>query len=201
MRVVWVRLAASLGVLVLAVSTVAADVTEPVSFVPWKVITPGDEPAKAPLILYWIPASRGDFKRSELLFSRPLTSFASQCIAMDVVRNDDSVMIAKLGVTGALPIAVLIDGEGKQLGKVANERGLLRVAAVERLVRDHLRAREAVLEGQLDDARRKALAGDREAAVSLYKGVWEQRCVFPRKGREAERQLKKLGVTIAGASS
>ncbi|PYQ59626.1 MAG: hypothetical protein DMF58_10950 [Acidobacteria bacterium] len=198
MRVVWVRLAAAFGIL-LAWNGWAGDLNGPVSFVPWKVIVPGDPPSIAPLTLYWIPASRDDFKHSDLLFSRSLTAFASQCVAMNVIRTDDGAMIQKLGVASALPIVVLIGADGKALGKVESERGALRVTAVERLVRDQLRARESTLDGQLDDARKKALAGDRDSAVSLYKSAWDLRCVFPRKGREAQRELKKLGVVLAEA--
>ena len=191
MRVEWVRLA-FLAIGVLAASAAGADFNGPVSFVPWKVIAPGDSPAKAPMTLYWIPASRDDFKRSELLFSRPLTSYASQCVAMQVIRADDAAMIEKLGAAGALPIAVLIDGDGKQLGKVDNDRGALNVSAVEKLVRDQLRAGEATLDARLEDARRKASAGDRNSAVATYKSICDLRCVFPRKAKEAERELKKL---------
>jgi hypothetical protein len=191
MRVEWVRLA-FLAIGVLAASAAGADFNGPVSFVPWKVIAPGDSPAKAPMTLYWIPASREDFKRSELLFSRPLTSYASQCVAMQVIRADDAARIEKLGAAGALPIAVLLDGDGKQLGKVDNDRGALNVSAVEKLVRDQLRAGEATLDARLEDARRKASAGDRDSAVATYKSICDLRCVFPRKAREAERELKRL---------
>jgi len=117
-----------------------------------------------------------------------------------VIRADDAAMIDKLGVAGALPVAVLLDGDGKQLGKVDNDRGALKVAAVEKLVRDQLRAREAVLDARLDDARKKAVAGDRDSAVAVYKSIWDLRCVFPRKAREAEKELKKLGIAVADAS-
>jgi len=192
MRVVWVRLAAATAMFLLAAIAVAEDPAAPVSFVPWKVLIPGDPPVKAPLTLFWIPASGDDFKHSELLFSRPLTAFAAQCVAMQVIRTDDVAMIGKLGVGGTLPVAVLVDTDGKQVGRADNERGVLRVAAVERLVRDQLRARESVLDAQLDDARKKALAGDRDSAVSAYRSIWDQRCVAPRKGREAQKELKKL---------
>src|SRR5205085_11079671 len=114
MRVVWVRLAAAVTLGLLAAAAVADDLSGPVSFVPWKVLIPGDVHAGAPLTLFWVPASPDDFKHSELLFSRPLTSFAGQCVAMNVIRADDASMIAKLGVAGALPVVVLIDGDGKQ---------------------------------------------------------------------------------------
>jgi hypothetical protein len=200
MRVVWVRLAAATAVLLLAAIAAAEDLAGPVSFVPWKVLIPGDPPVRAPLTLFWIPASGDDFKHSELLFSRPLTAFASQCVAMQVIRTDDAAMIGRLGVGGALPAAVLVEADGKRVGRVDNERGLLRAAPVEHLVRDQLRARESTLEAQLDAARKKALAGDRDSAVSTYMSIWDQRCIAPRKAREAQRELKKLGVALADAS-
>jgi hypothetical protein len=200
MRVVWVRLAAAIALVLVAATAAGEDLAGPVSFVPWKVLIPGDTPAKAQLTLFWIPASSDDFKHSELLISRPLTAYASQCVAMQVIRTDDAAMIGRLGVAGTLPVAVLVDGDGKQVGKVENERGALRVAAVERLVRDQLRARDAALDAQLHAARKKALAGDRDAAVSAYRSIWDQRCVAPRKAREAQRELRKLGIVLADAS-
>jgi hypothetical protein len=200
MRVVWVRLAAAMAAGLVSAAFAADDLTGPVSFVPWKVVMPGESPAKAPLTLFWIPASRDDFKHSELLFSRPLTNFSSQCVAMCVIRADDAAMIEKLGVARALPVVILVDGDGKHLGKVDSERGTLRVSAVERLVRDQLRANESDLDTRLDGARKKALAGDRDAAVVTYRSVWDQRCVAPRKAREAQRELKKLGIEVAEVS-
>jgi hypothetical protein len=195
MRVVSVRLAAfiTLGLLIAA----ANGSDDPISFVPWKVVIPGENPSVSPFTLFWIPASPDDFKHSEMLFSRPLTAFASQCVAMNVIRADDGPMIGKLGVAGALPAAVLVDGDGKQLGKVDNEHGVLRVNAVERLVHDQLRARDAALDAQLDEAQRKAAAGDRDAAVAGYKAIWNLRCLAPKKAKAAQRELKKLGIELA----
>ncbi len=200
MRVVWVRLAAAVALFLSVAVSAGGDVNGPISFVPWKVLKPGDTPPKAPLILYWVPASGDDFKHSDLLFSRSLTSFASQCVAMQVIRTDDAEMIAKLGVAGALPAAILVGDDGRELGKIVNDRGVLRVAAVEKMVRDQLRTREAALESRFDDARRKVTAGDRDSAVSIYRSIWDQRCLFPRKGREAQRELKKLGVAVESAA-
>src|SRR2546423_1691560 len=201
MRVVWVRLAASitLGLLVTAAAA-ADDLSGPVSFVPWRVLVPGDPPAAAPLTLFWVPASADDFKHSEMLFSRQLTAYASQCVAMSVIRADDTSTITRLGVGASLPVAVLIDGNGKRIGKGGNERGALRLSAVERLVREHLRAAETDIDTLLEDARRKTEAGDRAAAVVTYKSIWGMRCIAPRKARTAQRELKKLGVEVAEAN-
>jgi len=197
MRVVSVRLAAFITLALLSPAASASD--DPISFVPWKVVIPGETPPGSPFTLFWIPASPDDFKHSDMLFSRPLTAFASQCVAMSVIRADDLPMITRLGVAGALPVAVLVDGDGKELGKVNNERGLLQVAAVERLVRDQLRQRDAAIDGQLEEAQRKAAAGNRDAAVVTYRSVWDLRCLSPKKAKAAQRELKKLGIEVAQA--
>lgn len=193
MRVVWVRLAASMVVVALFVVAAAADdLSGPVSFVPWKVLIAGDAPPKSPLTLFWIPASADDFKHSEMLFSRSLTLYSSQCVSMDVIRADDQAMIEKLGVAGSLPVAVLIDRDGKELGKVPNDRGTLRVGAVERLVREQMRAREMQLDAALDAARRTS-------DVSALRSICDLRCAFPRQAKAAQKELKRLGVEIADA--
>ncbi len=201
MRVVLVRLASAMAVILFAGGVPGADLDGPLSFVPWKVLAPGDAAPTAPLVLYWIPASPDDFKHSDLLISRPLTFYASQCVAMKVVRPDDAARIAKLGAAGSLPIAILVDGNGAELGKVAADRGSLRVRAVERLVRDKRAERDMAIESQLDEARKKALAGDRQSAIDAYRAIWDQRCLFPRRGREAQRELKRLGVQVAESGS
>jgi len=166
------------------------------AFVPWKIHRPGDELPSAPLVLYWIPSSAEDFRRSDLLTSRTLASYVAQCVALEVVTADDSKLLDKLGVEGALPAAVLVDGWGIVIGRIAGEKGVLRAIGVETMVRDGMRAREAALNDALDDAPKKISAGDRELGVAIYRRVWLQRCVFPRHGREAERALKKLGVAV-----
>jgi hypothetical protein len=172
--------------------SVAVNGSEP--FVPWKVCQPGEAPARAPLILYWIPVSPDDFRHSELLVSRPLAMYATQCVAMQVIRADDRARIEKLAATGKLPVAVLVGGDGQQIARAPNGRGALHVAAVENMVRDELRARESALDAKLDDAGKRADQGDKGSAIALYRSVWEQRCLFPRHARDASRALRKLGV-------
>ena len=170
-------------------------------FVPWKVLPAGEAPPSGVLVLYWIPLSRDDFRRSELLTYRPLTTYSPQCVAMSVVQAADAETIARLEVADKLPIAVLAGEDGHVIGSVANERGALRAAAVEKLLRDTIQAREEGLDRDLDDAPKKLILGDRDAAVALYRRVWEQRCLFPRHAREAERALRKLGVPVVAADA
>jgi hypothetical protein len=165
-------------------------------FVPWKIHRPGDELPTAPLTLYWIPASAGDFRRSDLLTSRALASYVAQCVALEVITSEESAVLASLGVDGPLPAALLVDAWGIVIARIAGDKGVLRAADVEKMVRDGIRTREEELNRELDDAPEKISAGDRERGVAIYRRVWMQRCVFPRHGREAERALKKLGVAV-----
>jgi hypothetical protein len=186
----WVRWAAALA---LALTGIEASPGESphLSLVPWKVVEPGDD-VRAPLVLFWIPASRDEVRHSELLTSDELTLYASQCVAMRVVRSDDDAMLVKLEAGEALPVAILTDGEGHALARVDSEEGALVVAEVEEMVREELDHRVTAAEAMLDEARTKAEAGAIDDAIALYRSVWEQRCVCPRQARDAQRALRKL---------
>jgi hypothetical protein len=164
------------------------------AFVPWKLLNPGDAPVTSGLVLYWIPASREEIRHSPLLTSRPLTALAGQCVAMKVVRPDDSETIERLGVTGA-PAAVLAEVDGTVVARTGGAMESLSCAAVEKMVRATVASRETELERLLDLAADRTRAGDREGAVELYRRVCAQRCLSPRRGRTAERALRKLGVS------
>jgi tetratricopeptide (TPR) repeat protein len=46
----------------------------------------------------------------------------------------------------------------------------------------------------LEQAKEKAKAGDNPGAIALYRSVYEQKCMFPGKAKDAAKQLKELGV-------
>ena len=163
-------------------------------FVPWKVLNPGDDPVRTPLVLCWIPATRDEIRHSDLLTSRALTLFSSQCVGMQLVRPDDEPTIERLGIAGHPPMALLLDGAGKELARVENQHGFLALSEVEKMVRDALRTREAAIDRQLDEAQHRIDANDRDGAAALYLSVWAGRCLFPRQGREAQRALRRLGI-------
>jgi hypothetical protein len=167
----------------------------PATFVPWKVLNHGDAPVKGELVLNWIPATREEIRHSPLITSRSLALSASQCVAMQIIRPDDDEMIAKLGAED-LPAAVLVDGNGTVVARVKSDAGALHTQDVEKMVRDALASRDLELDRVLDSARTKADAGERDAAVDLYRRVCALRCLFPRKARDAERALSKLGVAV-----
>ncbi len=163
-----------------------------VALVPWRVLEP-EAKVDAPLALFWIPASVEQLRHSELLRSDDLTLFSSQCVAMRVVRLNDEARLATLAEDVKLPVAVLVDRSSHIVGRVESEDGLLSVTEVEALVRAELDRRATETETTLDRARERAEANDLETATTLYRSVWEQRCLCPRQGREAKKALRKLG--------
>jgi hypothetical protein len=186
----WVRWALALALAFTGIDALPGDPPH-LSLVPWKVVEPDDD-LRAPLVLFWIPASRDEVRHSKLLTSDELTLYSSQCVAMRVVRSDDQATLVKLDAGDTLPVAILADAEGHILARVDNEQGMLVVEDVEEMVREELDHRVSAAETLLDDAREKAEAGAIDEAIALYRSVWEQRCVCPRQARDAQRALKKL---------
>ncbi|HYH07783.1 MAG TPA: hypothetical protein VEK11_12070 [Thermoanaerobaculia bacterium] len=185
------RVAAALAFLAAGVQLLPAGEAH-VSLVPWKVLAP-DDVVDAPLVLFWVPASPEDLRRSPLLTSDELTLYSSRCVAMRVVRVDDRARLARLDVGDEIPIAILTTREGALVGEVEGESGRLPVTEVEELVREELDRRAAEADALLDRARERAEANEVGAAIDLYERVWGERCTCPRQGKDARRALKKLG--------
>lgn len=164
-----------------------------VSFVPWKVLEPGMTPDAKAFTLFWIPASPGELRHSDLITSERLTLYADRCIGMQIVRDDDSVMLEKLQATDGHPLAILVEG-GREVARVAGESGVLAASAVESMVRQAYDTRQAALDAAIDLAGSRAAAGDRAAAIALYRQVAAEGCAFPRPARTAQRALRRLGV-------
>jgi tetratricopeptide (TPR) repeat protein len=141
-----------------------------------------------------------DAQNSDLNNSRNLTNYAAQCVGLQVIKPDDAAAIAKWEVTDKRPTALLV-ADGKVLARAdANNKGKLQLSAVENMIHHELSLREDGLEQQLDAARKQADGGDKDNAIAAFQKVWEQRCLAPKKGREAQKQLKKLGITVADAN-
>lgn len=164
--------------------------------VPWKIYKAKDAPATGGLVLFWFPASQNEIKNSSLKESRTLSLYASQCVAMEVadtrIPNAD-----KLLGESQLPVAVLATPDGTPVKKVESKDGKLKVADVEKVVDGEMKQRESSLDGQLKDAAAKVKAGDNDGAIKEYRAVLDQKCLFPKKAREAAKELKKLGVEVA----
>jgi tetratricopeptide (TPR) repeat protein len=163
--------------------------------VPWKIYKAKDVPATG-LVLYWFPANETEVRNSSLRQSRALSLYASQCVAMEV--GDTQVPNAdKLLGDSKLPVAVLATPEGAPVKKIENTNGKLKVADVEKVVESEMKQRETAVDSQLAEAARKVKAGDNDGAIKGYRAVLDQKCLFPKKAKDAARELKKLGVEVA----
>ncbi len=166
-----------------------------VYYVPWKARVPKDPPAMG-LILYWFPASKEELQKSSLRTSRPLSLYAAQCISMELA--DSRIPNAdKLIGESKLPVAVLATPDGTPVTRVENKDGRLKVEQLEKAVETEVKARESALEDKLKDAKAKVAAGDNATAIKIYQSMLDQKCMFPKKVKEAAKELKKLGVTEA----
>ncbi|HEY6804092.1 MAG TPA: tetratricopeptide repeat protein [Pyrinomonadaceae bacterium] len=165
--------------------------------VPWKMWEAKTAPAKG-LILYWFPASNDEVKRSPLKGSRVLTLYASQCVAMSVA-DPAQPELQKIIGDSKPPVAILAAADGSQISKIENTAGKLKVDQVEKAVDSEMRQREKNLDGQLKEGKDKAKAGDKDAAIAAFKPVVAESCLFPKKAKDAAKELKKLGVEEVGS--
>lgn len=166
---------------------------EQVYYVPWKLIKPEDT-IKEGLIVYWFPSSTEEFQRSSLRVSRSLTTYSSQCVTMGVADAGTSLG-QKFASGDKLPVAILTAADGTVLGKAENNNGRLKVEQVEKLVESEIKKREESIKERMEDAKGKAKSGDNAAAIEEYRAVLGQKCLFPKRAKDAAKELKKLGVT------
>jgi tetratricopeptide (TPR) repeat protein len=163
-----------------------------VYYVPWKVRAHNDPPAMG-LVLYWFPLSPEEMKKSSMLESRVLSLYASQCVSMEVADFSTPAGAKMIGESKP-PLAVLATPDGTPVNKIENKDGRLKVIDVEKVVESEVKKREDALDANLKDGKDKAKAGDKAAAIQLFRPVLEQKCMFPKKAKEAAKELKKLGV-------
>jgi tetratricopeptide (TPR) repeat protein len=168
-----------------------------VYMVPWKIWEQRTAPNKG-LVLYWFPASDNELKKSSLRASRILTLYSSQCVAMTVADAKTPELHPIIG-DSSLPVAVLANADGTPINKVENTAGKLKVEQVEKLVDAEMKLRETALDVKLKDGKDKAKAGDKDAAIALLKPVADEKCLFPKKAKDAAKELKKLGVEEVGS--
>ena len=168
-----------------------------VYMVPWKIWEQRTAPNKG-LVLYWFPASDNELKKSSLRASRILTLYSSQCVAMTVADAKTPELQPIIG-DSTVPVAVLANANGAPINKVENTAGKLKVEQVEKLLDSEMKQREATIDTQLKDAKDKEKAGDNQGAIALLKPVAENKCLFPKKAKDAAKELKKLGVEEIGS--
>jgi tetratricopeptide (TPR) repeat protein len=162
--------------------------------VPWKLMRTQDQPVTSGLVLYWFPSSQQELQASSLRASRPLSEYATQCVAMEVAEPNSEAR-QKFAAEDTLPVAVLASPDGTVIGKLQNTKGMLHVEDVEKLLGGELKKREDALDNQLRAAKETAKS-DKDAAIPMYRAVADQKCMFPKKAKEAAKELKKLGVEV-----
>ena len=165
--------------------------------VPWKMWEARAVPNKG-LVLYWFPASNNELEKSSLKASRILTLYSGQCVSMTVADAKTPELKSIIG-DSALPVAILTTADGAPINKVENTAGKLKVEQVEKIVESEMKQRETTLDTQLKTAKEKAKAGDNDGAIALLKPVAAETCLFPKKSKEAAKELKKLGVGEIGS--
>ncbi len=161
--------------------------------VPWKLIQPPTTP-KEGLAVYWFPASTTEVTKSSLLNSRTLSNYASQCVTLGIVDYHNDIG-KKFASDGKVPVVVLANPDGTVVGKLESKDGKLYVADVEKLVDTEYKKRENAMQEKMDDAKKKAKAGDNKTAIEELRAVYNQKCMFPGRAKDAAKELKKLGVT------
>lgn len=164
--------------------------------VPWKVVQPTDPPLGQGLAVYWLPSSQAELEKSSLRFSRVLSTYSQQCVTMGIVDYHTALGKQYIGDQKP-PIAVLAEPGGKMLGKAENQNGFLKVDQVEKLLDTEVKSREGTIKRQMDAAKEKEKAGDSKGAIELYRNIYDQKCMFPGKAKDAAKELKKLGVKVA----
>jgi tetratricopeptide (TPR) repeat protein len=160
--------------------------------VPWQMWEAKTARPKG-LVLYWFPATNDELKKSPLKGSRILTLYSQQCVAMSVA-DFRTPELQKFVGESKPPVVVLASADGSPISKVENTAGKLKVDQVEKVVDSEMKQRETSLDSQLKAGKEKAKAGDKDAAVAALKPVAQQDCLFPKKAKEAAKELKKLGV-------
>src|SRR5689334_12048693 len=165
--------------------------------VPWKMWEARSTPNKG-LVLYWFPANNNEVNKSSLRNSRILTLYSAQCVSMTVADAKTPELQPIIG-DSALPVAILASADGAPIKKIENTGGKLKVDVVEKVVDAEMRQREIALDAKLKDARDKIKAGDKDNAIALLKPVADEKCLFPKKAKDAAKELKKLGVGEVGS--
>ena len=151
-----------------------------VQLVPWKFLPKGADLVKGPFVVYWLPESLKETEHSPLFSSNVLLEDAARCVDFQIVAPDD----ARLGVKP--PAALIMNKDGKIVRQVNTKNP----KAIEAMVTAEIALRE-------DQVLRDLARARKEKSVELYKKIWDDRCLYPLIGTEAQRGLKELGVIVS----
>ncbi len=166
-----------------------------VYLVPWKLIQPTDQ-IKEGLAVYWFPTGADEVNRSSLRESRTLQLYAQQCVTMGLA-DSRTAMGPKYVPDGKLPAVVMVQPDGTVVGRLEAKDGKLRVGDLEKLVDNEMKKREHALKERMESAKEKEKSGDKDGAIAELRTVYDQKCMFPSKAKDAKKELKKLGIEVA----
>ncbi len=167
-----------------------------IQLVPWKYLQSDTLVHDAPVTLYWLPANEGQVTQSSLLGDKTLLSAATRCVAFEIVMPERTTVINNLGETGKLPAVLVLNREGKTVGKFENPNGELLAKDVAKVLTSELDARDQTMFRSMIAANQEATAGRNKDAIDIYKKIWDDRCLYPLAANEAKRALAELGVNV-----
>ena len=162
--------------------------------VPWKLMKPEEALTAGGLVVYWFPSSANEFQKSSLRNSRSLSMYATQCVTMGIADAGTALGQKFLTHEDKLPVVVFAKSDGTVINKLENTNGFLKVEQVEKLVDSEMHQREEAVKNELKAAKEKAKSGDKDGAITTYRSVLDEKCLFPGKAKDAAKELKKLGV-------
>lgn len=169
--------------------------------VAWKSIPPGKTPPtgeSVSLLILWFPVSLDAAAASSLQSSADLTSLSARCVATGLVTPGNAAVRKTYAVPANQETIVIADRDGAELARVTADRAQhLTAEQVETRVQTTLKDAEVRLEAVFAAAAKKQTAGDTKGAVSDFKSIWAERCLFPPLGKRAAEKLRALGVTVA----
>lgn len=162
--------------------------------VPWRFLAPDSPRPTEGLVIYWFPASQNEVDKSSLRVSRQLSTYASQCVSLEVANMASEPGQKFVKEQSQLPVAVIATPDNTQLQRLDNKDGKLKVEDLEKLLENEMKTREKSLDDRINQAKEKSKSGDNNGAIATLKEVYAQKCMFPKKAKDAAKELKKLGV-------
>ena len=154
--------------------------------VPWKFVQDDIVASDRPITLYWMPASAAEAERSPLRKSKSLVEASTRCVEFRIVLPERKALIEKFGSS----LVVIAGRDGSVLRRAAN------VQEVEPMLAAELSAHDEAMYRNMTEANRAKAAGDNAKAIESYRAIWDDRCLFPLAGRDAQRALRDLGVVV-----
>lgn len=174
---------------------------EAVYFVPWAFVAELPPEPLGDLTVYWFPTGPDNAQSSPMRSSRNLTNWSGQCVGVGLVPDSATLVRTKYGVSADEPMAIVVDREGEEIGRIGAEKGRLNVLQVERLVSGELSERSRSLKEQLKEAKQLEKAGDADGAADLYGRIATEGCLFPGLAKKAGKALEKMGRPVPDMAS